>query len=256
MPHFGHVPGADLAHLGVHRARVLDVLRQGRGGGFAPRRIEEAFGVGLELLETGLGAEVVGLALVVDGADRVGRRDRHPADRVDHLLGCVPVCGCAWACMVRLLPSDHTPDECGSLTQRALRVDCYRQRFLIIKLNVWIAGTGARVLVGCSVTASQPATAPAAAAAVRPSSVGRNGSVRPGRLSGYMELHLNQADGRHDPGVLDFHRFVLLFTHSFSDRLRFVGELELEHAVVEGLEEGGELELEQAYLDFLVQPVA
>jgi len=74
-----------------------------------------------------------------------------------------------------------------------------------------------------------------------------------GPLSGYMELHLNHpTDGT--PAVLDFHRFVLLFSHSFSDRLRFVGELEVEHAVVEGLEEGGELELEQAYLDFLVHP--
>ena len=36
------------------------------------------------------------------------------------------------------------------------------------------------------------------------------------------------------------------------DRIRFVGELELEHAVVEGLEEKGELELEQAYVDFLL----
>jgi hypothetical protein len=45
---------------------------------------------------------------------------------------------------------------------------------------------------------------------------------------------------------------VLLFTHAFTDRLRFVGELELEHAFVEGLEEAGELELEQAYVDFLV----
>jgi hypothetical protein len=74
-----------------------------------------------------------------------------------------------------------------------------------------------------------------------------------GPISGYMDFHFNQpTDGT--PGVLDFHRFVLLFTHRFSDRLRFVGELELEHAVVEGLEEGGELELEQAYLDFLAHP--
>src|SRR4029453_18047788 len=41
-------------------------------------------------------------------------------------------------------------------------------------------------------------------------------------------------------------------TDSFSERIRFVGELELEHAVVEGLEEEGELELEQAYVDFLL----
>src|SRR5688572_818454 len=75
---------------------------------------------------------------------------------------------------------------------------------------------------------------------------------RTGPISGYMEMHLNRPEG--GPAVLDFHRFVLLFSHRFSDRVRFVGELELEHGFVEGLEEGGELELEQAYLDFLVKP--
>jgi hypothetical protein len=72
----------------------------------------------------------------------------------------------------------------------------------------------------------------------------------PQMLSGYMDFHLNKpADGA---AVLDFHRFVLLFSHAFSDRIRFVGELELEHGFVEGLEEAGELELEQAYIDFLL----
>ncbi|HXW04666.1 MAG TPA: hypothetical protein VD833_05500 [Vicinamibacterales bacterium] len=65
-----------------------------------------------------------------------------------------------------------------------------------------------------------------------------------------MDFHFNKADG--EPGVLDFHRFVLLMNHSFSPNLRFVGEVELEHALVEGLEEAGELELEQAYIDFLL----
>jgi hypothetical protein len=97
-----------------------------------------------------------------------------------------------------------------------------------------------------SLSARPPHTAQA------PSNAGGS-SPSTGPISGYMELHLNApTDGT--PAVLDFHRFVLLFTHSFSDRVRFVGELELEHAVVEGLEEGGELELEQAYLDFLVHP--
>jgi hypothetical protein len=71
-----------------------------------------------------------------------------------------------------------------------------------------------------------------------------------GPISGYMELHFNDVEAS-DP-VVDFHRFVLIFSHSFSPRIRFMGELEVEHAVVEGLEEKGELELEQAYLDFLV----
>ena len=69
-------------------------------------------------------------------------------------------------------------------------------------------------------------------------------------LSGYMDFHYNNV--RDQDAELDFHRFVLLFAHRFSDRIRFVSELELEHAFVEGLEEAGELELEQAYLDFLV----
>ncbi len=70
-----------------------------------------------------------------------------------------------------------------------------------------------------------------------------------------MEMHYNRPIG--DPfaaPVLDFHRFVLLVSHRFSDRIHFFGELELEHSVVEGLEEKGELELEQAYVDFLVTP--
>jgi hypothetical protein len=66
-----------------------------------------------------------------------------------------------------------------------------------------------------------------------------------------MDFHFNKEEGQ--DGVLDFHRFVLLFSHSFSSNLRFVGELELEHALVEGLEQKGELELEQAYLDFLLK---
>jgi hypothetical protein len=65
-----------------------------------------------------------------------------------------------------------------------------------------------------------------------------------------MDFHYNKeqfTDGR-----LDFHRFVLLVTHQYSPRIRFVGELELEHGFVEGREAGGELELEQAYVDFLL----
>ena len=69
-------------------------------------------------------------------------------------------------------------------------------------------------------------------------------------LSGYMEVHYNKVQPQ-DP-VLDFHRFVLVMSHGFTPRIRFVGELEVEHAVVEGLEEGGEVALEQAYLDFLL----
>jgi DtxR family Mn-dependent transcriptional regulator len=69
-------------------------------------------------------------------------------------------------------------------------------------------------------------------------------------LSGYMDFHYNKPE--FTDGSLDFHRFVLLVTHSFSDRIRFVSEVEIEHALVEGGDEKGELELEQAYVDFLL----
>ncbi len=96
----------------------------------------------------------------------------------------------------------------------------------------------------------------AASAAAGQAGSGQSGDQpRTGPISGYMEMHLNAPLDRADgDATLDFHRFVLLFSHSFSDRLRFVGELELEHAFVEGLEEAGEVELEQAYIDLLVKP--
>ncbi len=100
-------------------------------------------------------------------------------------------------------------------------------------------------------SSARPLPAPAAGTAQSTSAA--PAAERSTGISGYMDFHFNKTldQGR---AALDFHRFVLLFTHSFSERVRFVSELELEHAKVEGLEEGGELELEQAYLDFLVHP--
>jgi hypothetical protein len=71
-------------------------------------------------------------------------------------------------------------------------------------------------------------------------------------VAGYMDFHLNKDAG--EPFRPDFHRFVLLFGHSFSERIKFWSELEVEHALVEGGEESGEVALEQAYLDFLIKP--
>jgi hypothetical protein len=70
------------------------------------------------------------------------------------------------------------------------------------------------------------------------------------QIGGYGELHYNNLDT--DDGrfkELDFHRFVLFFNHQFSDRLRFVSELELEHALA-GEGKDGEIELEQAYVEY------
>ena len=71
-------------------------------------------------------------------------------------------------------------------------------------------------------------------------------------VAGYMDLHFNKDRG--DAFRPDFHRFVLLFGHSFSNRIKFWSELELEHSLLEGGEHTGEVALEQAYLDFLIKP--
>lgn len=69
-------------------------------------------------------------------------------------------------------------------------------------------------------------------------------------LSGYMEMHLNKVEDL--PASVDLHRFVLMIGHSFSDRLKFWSEVEVEHAFVEGGEESGEVAVEQAYIDVMV----
>ena len=69
-------------------------------------------------------------------------------------------------------------------------------------------------------------------------------------LSGYMEVHLNKEQDL--PTEADLHRFVLMVGHSFTDRLKFWSEVEVEHAFVEGAEESGEVAIEQAYVDVML----
>jgi hypothetical protein len=92
--------------------------------------------------------------------------------------------------------------------------------------------------------------APALAQDPAPAATASRAAAPRTNLSGYMDFHYNKPE--FGDGTLDFHRFVLLVTHSFSPRIRFVSEVEIEHALVEGAEERGELELEQAYVDFLL----
>jgi hypothetical protein len=70
--------------------------------------------------------------------------------------------------------------------------------------------------------------------------------------AGYMEMHLNAA--KEEPTLLDFHRFVLLFGHSFSPRMKFWSEVEIEHGFIEGGEASGEVAVEQAFVDFFLKP--
>lgn len=70
-------------------------------------------------------------------------------------------------------------------------------------------------------------------------------------IGGYGELHYNykKADGEQTgTKTLDFHRFVLFLSHSFSEKWSFKAEIELEHNFVKSGQ--GELELEQAYINY------
>ncbi len=117
----------------------------------------------------------------------------------------------------------------------------------------------AEVLAARQPASDPPATPPTHAALpnLQPVSVTGDAQSSPEAetrlpVAGYMDFHFNKDVG--DPFRPDFHRFVLLFGHSFSDRIKFWSELEVEHALVEGGEESGEVALEQAYLDFLIKP--
>ena len=72
-----------------------------------------------------------------------------------------------------------------------------------------------------------------------------HGSSGKTTIGGYGELHYNNLNSGNE---IDFHRFVLYFGHEFSDDMRFVSELELEHSVA-GEGKNGEIELEQAYIE-------
>jgi hypothetical protein len=71
-------------------------------------------------------------------------------------------------------------------------------------------------------------------------------------VGGYGELHYNynKPEMSEASKTLDFHRFVLFFGHSFTEKWSFKSEVELEHNFVEGGEESGELELEQAFINY------
>lgn len=69
-------------------------------------------------------------------------------------------------------------------------------------------------------------------------------------IGGYGELHYNYAkpEGSEASKVLDFHRFIIFYSHAWSEQWSFKSEVELEHNLVGDGE--GELELEQAYVDY------
>lgn len=69
-------------------------------------------------------------------------------------------------------------------------------------------------------------------------------------IGGYGEMHYNRIDGDdEEKRGIDFHRLVVFLGYDFSDRVRLVSELEIEHTV-SSASKAGEVEIEQAYLEF------
>lgn len=70
------------------------------------------------------------------------------------------------------------------------------------------------------------------------------------QIGGYGEMHYNQSidENGNSSANLDFHRFVLFYSHAWTEKWSFKSEIELEHNFVKNGQ--GELELEQAFVDY------
>src|SRR5207249_6813424 len=75
-------------------------------------------------------------------------------------------------------------------------------------------------------------------------------------IGGYGEVHYTNPTGPDTPGQVNVARFVVFLSHTFSERIAFRSELELEDTKVEGGQAGGEVALEQIYLDYMLSPAA
>ena len=71
-------------------------------------------------------------------------------------------------------------------------------------------------------------------------------------VGGYGEIHYTNPRGRNTPAEVNLRRFVVYLAHTFTDRLSFHSELEVEDAKIEGGSSGGEVAMEQAFLDYRI----
>jgi hypothetical protein len=69
-------------------------------------------------------------------------------------------------------------------------------------------------------------------------------------VGGYGEVHYTNRTGPNTPAEVNLTRFVVYLAHTFTDRLAFRSELEVEDAKIETGGSRGEVGVEQAYLDY------
>ncbi|HID66480.1 MAG TPA: DUF3373 domain-containing protein [Aquificaceae bacterium] len=72
-------------------------------------------------------------------------------------------------------------------------------------------------------------------------------------IGGYGELIYENYPNKEPKSELDLYRFILYFGYSFTKKLKFNSEIELEHAFVKG-DKHGYLAIEFAYLDYNFSP--
>lgn len=69
-------------------------------------------------------------------------------------------------------------------------------------------------------------------------------------IGGYGELWLTNRPNKRPNTEVDLYRFIIYLGYAFTEKLKFNSEIEIEHAKVEGGEEGGEVAIEFAFLDY------
>lgn len=71
-------------------------------------------------------------------------------------------------------------------------------------------------------------------------------------IGGYGEIWFTNVAQERPNFETDLFRFITYLGYAFTEKLKFNSELEIEHAKVEGGEEGGEVAIEFAFLDYRV----
>jgi hypothetical protein len=108
------------------------------------------------------------------------------------------------------------------------------------------AAAGAPAATPPQAAAPAPAPAPVAAAPAKPS---EPATV----LTSYGEVNYNRPNHASENAQADLRRFVLGLQHRFDERTKFVGEIEVEHAV-SSADDVGEVAIEQAYIEHQLSP--
>ncbi|MDQ7082144.1 MAG: hypothetical protein Q9N34_03500 [Aquificota bacterium] len=71
-------------------------------------------------------------------------------------------------------------------------------------------------------------------------------------IGGYGEIWFTNVAQERPNFEADLFRFITYLGYAFTEKLKFNSEIEIEHAKVEGGEEGGEVAIEFAFLDYRV----